>query len=95
MLLEGRTLAGDVFIFTSPDDEVSRVDFYIDGVFVKRENTAPFDLAGTDTGDPTRSALPYDTTQLSNGIHTVSTTLRTEFGEETATASFTVDNPGS
>ncbi|WP_188093651.1 BACON domain-containing protein [Marinobacter salinexigens] len=69
--LNGATLQGDQYIFTSPDEEVSQVRFYMDdasgtGTVTKTEGRAPFDLAGTAPDD---LAYPYATASLADGAH--------------------------
>ena len=65
-LLEGQTISGDVYVFTSPDaSEIDRVEFFIDdpagiGPRFSLENNAPYDLAG---GNST-VANPFDTGRL-------------------------------
>ncbi len=72
--LTGATLSGLVYIFTTPDTNVSRVVFAIDsGAYTHTEGTPPFDLAGTAMDEIT--ALPFDTTTLANGAHTVTATV--------------------
>jgi len=75
--LEGESVAGDVFVFTSPDTGVSEVRFWVDdpsrsGSADKVERAAPFDLAGTNPDD---TAIPFDTTSLGDGSHSVTAEL--------------------
>jgi hypothetical protein len=75
--LDGGALAGNVFVFTSPDVGVKEVSFWVDdpamsGTAFKREKNAPFDLAGTASDG---GALPYDTTDLTDGQHTITAQL--------------------
>jgi hypothetical protein len=96
--LQGSTVAGDIYVFLSPDTGVSKTRFYIDdptftGTPYKIEKSAPLDLAGTSTGG---LALPFDTTLLTNGSHQISARSElTAGGEEIVHASMTVDNDGS
>lgn len=67
--LNGRVVGtGRIYVFTSPDAGVTRVQFWLDGNLVKTENLGPFDLAGT-AGDG--NALPFDAATLSPGAHTL------------------------
>ena len=59
--LANQTISDNVYIFILPENAVSQVDFSIDGKFHNTERYAPYDLG-----------LPYDTTELSNGSHTIS-----------------------
>jgi len=84
--LSGRTISGDVYIFLNPEAYVSWVVFFIDG---QRHNTdlyAPYDLG----------LLPFDSTSLSNGSHTISALIRLQDGSsKTISAVCTVDNETS
>ncbi|MFO1419044.1 MAG: family 16 glycosylhydrolase [Methylotetracoccus sp.] len=66
--LNGRTVAGDIYVFVAPSG-VSRVQFLMDGVSVKVENQAPFDLAGTAASGGTANA--FSTSGLKAGNHTL------------------------
>lgn len=93
--LEGATLQGDEYIFTSPDTDVSQVRFYLDdasgtGVVTKTENLPPFDLGGTAPDD---TAYPYDTRRLADGSHELGTRLTLSGGLEVlVSAGFLVAN---
>lgn len=93
--LDGATTAGNIYVFTTPDDGVYRVSFFLDnplmtGTPTKVENQAPYDFAGTARN---RAALPYDTGLLANGVHTITARIElTNGGTRTVEASFTVDN---
>lgn len=91
--LEGVTLSGDAFIFLTPlfpDGDIDEVDFFLDGLFVKTESWAPYDLKGTrDGGIP----APFDTRRLDNGPHIVRAEIEFSAGEVEAVASkFSVFN---
>ncbi len=93
--LAGQIVAGDVYVFTSPDTGVSRVRFYIDnpsqsGAPYVTEKRAPYDLAGTNADN---TAKPFDSTQLADGPHSVTAAMElTAGGVEVVTANFIVDN---
>ncbi len=95
--LDGATVAGDIFVFTSPDTGVRRVFFYIDdptqsGPYFKREGKAPYDLNGTMSNG---QANAFDTNTLSDGSHTI--TARVELsagGNAVVTATVTISNSG-
>lgn len=92
VLLDGETVNGDIYVFTSPDTNVSKVRFLVDGSFVKEEKHAPYDLAGT-AGDG--SALPLDTTPLAEGLHNLVAEVFPESGSvQVISANFTVGNSG-
>ena len=89
--LNGSTVDGDIYVLVIPADEVDQVMFFIDNSFVKTENVAPFDLQG----GPGSGANPYDTTDLSNGNHTLRADILFNNGStDSITANFSVDNSG-
>lgn len=72
--LAGAALSGNRFIFTRPDTDVTRVDFFLDDPTqarapLKQENAAPFDFAGTAASG---GANPWNSSSLSAGAHTIS-----------------------
>ncbi|RMD61856.1 MAG: hypothetical protein D6826_08830, partial [Alphaproteobacteria bacterium] len=79
--LDGQSLSGPVYIFTSPDTGVrptrtQRVDFYLDdpgmtGAPIHSERRAPYDFAGGDTG----RANSFDPDTLAPGAHTITASL--------------------
>ena len=96
MALEGATVDGDVFVFTTPVTDVVSVEFYVDdpamsGTPLTTDATAPFDLVG---GDAT-TALAFDTETLSDDQHNVTARIITTAGATTVEADFTVDNTES
>ena len=91
--LHGQTVAGDVYIFTTPDaPEIGQVRFFIDHQDYHRENSPPYDLVGSSGA----LALPYDSTLLSDGWHNVTAAVVAADGStELASATFRIDNfPG-
>jgi Purple acid Phosphatase, N-terminal domain/Calcineurin-like phosphoesterase len=93
--LEGTTVTGSMYVFTSPDTLVTKVRFWLDNptssLPFKTENNAPYDFAGTASSGG--SALPYDTTKLVNGVHTIRAALTFNTGsEEVVSGTFTVNN---
>ncbi|WP_024461935.1 kelch repeat-containing protein [Marinimicrobium sp. LS-A18] len=95
--LSGQALDGNAFIFTSPDAGVKSVAFFLNnpthsGSATKIEGVAPFDFAGTATNG---TALPYDTSLLPPGNHSISTRLTLTDGTvEYASGEFTVGGEG-
>ncbi len=69
--LEGATLSDNACIFLMPifpNQSISRVDFFIDGRFIKRERYAPYDIKGTlYNGKPKM----FDSFVFRNGTHRV------------------------
>jgi Purple acid Phosphatase, N-terminal domain/Calcineurin-like phosphoesterase len=96
-LLGGRTVSGNIYVFSVPETGVSQVRFYVDDP--NRNNTPyivearpPYDLAGTNSN--TRLANPFNTRTLANGTHTVTAAIdHSAGGTEVITSSFTVQNP--
>ena len=89
--LDGRSVSGDIYVFTRPDAGVNRVTFYLDGYSYKVENHAPYDIAGSEavSGD----AYPFDTTALNNGQHKIRAVIVLAGGStEQVTSYFTVNN---
>jgi glucose/arabinose dehydrogenase/N-acetylneuraminic acid mutarotase len=90
-------VAGDIYVFLSPDAGVSKTRFYIDnpamsGTPFKTENGAPVDLGGTNSAG---LAMPFDTTSLTNGSHQLSARIDlTAGGTEAVHTTFTVNNTG-
>ncbi|HEX6207425.1 MAG TPA: kelch repeat-containing protein [Actinomycetota bacterium] len=93
--LEGRTLQGDAYVFTGPDEGVARVVFWLDDPSMstkafKTENNPPFDLAGTAGSG---AALPWDTTKMADGSHTITARLELSGGAvEVVHGTFVVSN---
>ena len=94
VLLAGRTVSGNIYVFVSPESGITQARFFIDntsatGTPFQTENMAPWDLAGGDSG-----ANPYDTRTLSNGAHSITASITLTSGATTVTsASFTINNP--
>lgn len=93
--LDGSTQTGYIYVFTTPDTNVSQVDFYVDDPTMANapyhiETWAPMDLAG---GSAT-AAKPFDTTTLTNGTHTITAKLTASGVDTAVTATFTVSNSG-
>ena len=95
--LDGQTVSGQIYVFVAPQTGIRRVRFYIDnptmtGTPNKIENGAPYDLAGTANNG---TALPYNTSLLSNATHTLTTVVELSAGgTEVDTSTFTVANGG-
>jgi large repetitive protein len=91
--LEGQSVAGSIYVFTSPDSGASRVRFYVDdptmaGTPRVTEKLAPFDLGGTASDD---TAKPFDTKRLSEGSHTLTAAIELAGGgERVLNSTFTV-----
>jgi glucose/arabinose dehydrogenase/N-acetylneuraminic acid mutarotase len=92
--LAGATVSGNIYVFTSPEAGATRVNFYIDnpgatGPPFRTEGNAPFDFAGTHANG---TALPYATSALSNGAHSITAVVETASGNVNLTSNFTVAN---
>ena len=80
--LSGQTISGDVYIYLNPESYVSQVIFSIDGQTHNTENYAPYDIG-----------MPFDTTSLPNGSHTISALIRLQDGtSQTITSTCITDN---
>jgi hypothetical protein len=94
--LEGASVGGNVYVFTTPDPGVDRVRFWLDnpsmsGTPRKVEGNGPFDFAGTATNG---TAHPFDTDNISNGTHSITAALDLVDGTtQVVTRSFVVSNP--
>ncbi|WP_284328882.1 BACON domain-containing protein [Demequina litorisediminis] len=91
--LDGASVVGDIYAFTSPTTGVTRVDFFVDdtdmsGGVYHSELIAPHDLEGGTTS----AANPFDTTALPDGLHTLTALITTASGTEVAQATFSVEN---
>lgn len=87
--LSDATISGGVAVLLVPTDGVTAVDFYIDGVFERREQTSPLSLKGDVDG---KTANLLDTAAMTNGTHTVDADVTTNAGVQRFTATFTVSN---
>ena len=77
VLLAGSTVRGKAYIFVRKSGTLSKVEFYLDDSQrtnppVRTETIQPFDFAGTAKDG---TALPYDTTKLANGSHSIRAVL--------------------
>jgi hypothetical protein len=101
VLLEGATLKGNAYVFTSnatgsvSPPFVSKVTYWLDDPKMEKapvnvEYEAPYDFKGTP---PNGEADPWDTSKVSSGAHTITQTVETTSGSvSTITASFTVES---
>src|SRR5215207_6562135 len=93
-LLASKSVAGKIYVFTTPDIGVDRVRFYLDdstmsGTPRKLEGNAPFDFAGGTVS----TANPFDTTSVPDGSHTITAAVvLTTGGTDVVHAAFTVAN---
>jgi hypothetical protein len=87
--LQGQSLAGDVYIFLTPETNVNSVAFSIDGSAKSNESAAPYDLMGGSTS----TARPLDTSGLADGQHeVVGQVTLTDGSTATVRATFTSNN---
>jgi large repetitive protein len=92
--LQGESVSGKVYVWLGPianaRADVDQVRFSLDGRLLSTENVSSFDLFRTAHGG---DGLPFDTTLVADGSHTVTAVVRLESGKEfTRTATFTVAN---
>jgi len=80
----GATVMSSIAVFTTAADDngVDRVEFYVDGAFFGSDTTAPYQKT-------------LDSTTLTDGTHTVSTTIYDTIGQTTSDSiTIDVDNAG-
>lgn len=93
--LAGQTATGAIYVFTSPDNGILRVRFFVDdptmsGSPFTTETGSPYDLAGTTK---TGAAKAFNTTQLPDGTHNVTAAIDLSAGStEVLSSDFTVAN---
>ena len=93
--LDGSTTKGKIYVFVRNSKELKEVAFYLDDPQgtkqpLRTERAAPFDLAGT-AADGT--AVPYDTTKLPDGSHTIRAVLKWSDGHTSSRRGlFTIAN---
>ena len=96
--LDGATVKGKIYVFVRNLEALDKVDFYLDSRRrttppLRTETDPPFDFAGT-AGDGT--AIPYDTTELADGSHTIRVVLTWSDGTRSSgRGNFTVANGGA
>lgn len=71
--LAGRSVSGNVYLYSKHDASMKQVQFYLDDstmsrAAIKTEGAAPFDFAGTTASG---TAYAYDATKLAAGTHTL------------------------
>ena len=92
--LEGAVLKGSEYVFADPATGVKSVSWYLDDPnrlqpAVHTEGTAPYDYAG----GPPAAALPWDTTKLPDGTHSITQVVTPISGTaEVLTSTFTIAN---
>ena len=94
--LNGSTATGKIYVFVRKSKGLREVDFYLDSSRrskqppLRTEKQAPFDLSGTASDG---TALPYDTTTLADGSHTIRVVLKWSNGRTSSRRGhFTVAN---
>lgn len=92
--LAGQSVAGDIYVFITPDANVSQVQFYVDnpaqtGLPYQTEMLAPYDLAGGSASN----ANPLNTATLSDGPHSITAKILLDSGvTEVTTVNISVVN---
>ncbi len=92
--LEGAVLKSNAYIHVKPEQNISRVEFYLDrlpgGAPDKTEGLLPFDFAGTATNG---AALPFDTATRTDGNHVIHARItKTDATTEVLTGQFRITN---
>ena len=89
--LDGATVSGIIYPFTTPDQGVENVTFALDGKKTQVEGNPPYDFRG---GTAT-IAHAWDTTSVADGVHSISAAFKMNDGtSQSVTATFTVANQG-
>jgi hypothetical protein len=93
--LQGASVSGSIYVFTSPTSGVNRVQFFLDDPTMARaprqtENAAPYDFAGTAASS---LANAFGTLAIANGTHTITAVVELSAGgTQVLNAAFTVSN---
>ena len=94
--LNGSTVTGKIYVLVRKSKGLREVDFYLDNSRRSKEpplrtaKQAPFDFSGTASDG---TALPYDTTTLADGSHTIRVVLKWSNGHTSSRrGNFTVAN---
>ena len=96
--LDGLTVKGKIYIFVRNSKSLDKVDFYLDSRRrtkppVRTETDPPYDFAGTAADG---SAMPYDTTKLADGSHSIRAVMTWSDGTTSSRrGTFTVSNKGA
>ena len=96
--LGGSSVKGMIYIFVRNSNSLDKVDFYLDGRRhteppVRTDTDPPYDFAGTAADG---SAVPYDTTKLADGSHSIRTVMTWSDGATSSRrGTFTVSNKGA
>ncbi len=91
--LDGAAVAGSIYVFVAPENDISRVEFFLDGspgaaVLVRVENKPPYDLAGGARA----AANAFDTAGVPPGDHVLAAIIRRANGDtELVSAEFRID----
>jgi hypothetical protein len=93
-VLQNQTLSGTVFVWLGPvaqaRETVDQVRFSLDGRPLSTEEATPFDLFRSTLDG---NSLPFDTTLLADGPHTVKAAVRLKDGQTfSRVATFTISN---
>jgi len=81
--LSGASLTGQYYISVYPSDNISSVEFYLDGSYYNTETITPYDFNGTNN--------PTDVNGLGAGTHTIKVSINATNGSViNKTATFTV-----
>ncbi|MFC5381923.1 Kelch repeat-containing protein [Aquipuribacter nitratireducens] len=94
VLLDGATLTGVVYAYIKPDEDVRKVEFWLDDPAMtsapfRVDQSAPFDLVGKAANG---TALPFDSASLPDGEHTYTTRVTTTATSLVLQSTFTTSN---
>lgn len=84
-VLNGMVVTSPLYVFVASDPGITKVEFLLDGVLIKTELSAPWDLATVNA-----KAVPYDFTKLALGKHAMTARVYQGTALTTTIAAFTV-----
>lgn len=92
--LDGAVVSGKIFVWLTPlrptdVDDIRSVDFFVDGKFRHREVIAPYDMI---SGNQARALAPWNTGEVTSGVHIVRATINTGAGSRSVEARIRVAN---
>jgi hypothetical protein len=92
--LQGATVSGSIYVFTTPTAGVRRVRYFLDDPQMLKsprqiDNNAPYDFAGGSVS----TANPFNTASVANATHTITAAIDLSAGgTQVVNATFTVAN---
>lgn len=90
--LEGAVLTGEVYVFLAGAQDAEKVRFWLDdpsatGRPRRTESNPPYDFVGGDV----ETARAWNTSQVGDGVHSITAVIDSPFGQRSVTGTFSVD----